>query len=82
MRRNDLWLIRKGDKLHPVNLRETTMNLSREIRQIGVKRVLYGSDVPPSGNLRPKESWAEMSKPGLSEKEIKTIAGNREPYLR
>ena len=67
--------------VHPVNPPETTVKLARLIRQIGVKRVVYGSDAPLSGNLRPKESWAEMSKLGLSEKEIKTIAGNRVPYL-
>ena len=67
--------------VHPVNPPETTVKLARLIRQIGVKRVVYGSDAPLSGNLKPKESWAEMSKLGLSEKEIKTIAGNRVPYL-
>ena len=68
--------------VHPVNTAERTTKLAERIRQIGVKRVLYGSDAPLSGNLRPKESWAEMGKLGLSEKEIKTIAGNRAPYLR
>jgi uncharacterized protein len=67
--------------VHPVNPPETTVKLARRIRQIGVKRVVYGSDAPLSGNLRPKESWAEMSKLGLSEKEIKTIAENKVPYL-
>jgi uncharacterized protein len=68
---------------HPTNPPERTAMVAKRIRQIGVKRILYGSDAPVGSNpnLKPREGWAELFKLGLTEKEIKTIAGNRAPYL-
>ena len=67
---------------HPSNPPERSALLVTRIRQIGVKRILYGTDAALGNNLRPRESWAEVCKLGLTDKEIKTIARNVAPYLR
>jgi uncharacterized protein len=66
----------------PGNSAEVSALLVKRIRQIGVKRILYGSDAATGSNLRPREAWEAFCRLGLSEKEIKTIAGNVAPYLR
>lgn len=65
----------------PTNSAEVSELLVKLIRQIGVKRILYGSDAAAGNNLQPRESWAEFRKLKLTKKEIKTIAGNVAPYL-
>ena len=67
---------------HPSNPPERSAMVAKRIRQIGVKRIVYGSDAALGSNLRPKESWAEVGKIGLTQAEVKTIANNRAPYLR
>ena len=54
----------------------------KRIRQIGVKRILFGSDAAVGPNLRPRESWAAFRRLPLTESEFKRIAGNVAPYLR
>jgi hypothetical protein len=68
----------------PGNSAEASALLVRRIRQIGVKRILYGSDaaVGSNPNLLPREAWDAFRRLELSEKEIKTIAGNVAPYFR
>jgi hypothetical protein len=68
----------------PGNSAETSALLVKRIRQIGMKRILYGSDaaVGSNPNLLPREAWAAFSRLELSKKEIKTIAMNVAPYLR
>ena len=51
------------------------------IRQVGVNRIVYGSDTAIASNL-PKESWAAFCRLPLTEVELQTIAGNVAPYLR
>lgn len=66
----------------PTNSAEISELLVKLIRQIGVKRILFGSDAAAGNNLHPRESWEEFRKLKLTEKEIKTIAGNVAPYFR
>lgn len=66
----------------PANTPELSAMLVKRIRQIGVKRILYGSDAAVSTNLRPREGWEAFCRLELTEKEIKTIAKNVAPYLR
>ena len=68
----------------PGNSAETSALLVKRIRQIGVKRILYGSDaaVGSNPNLLPREAWEAFCRLQLTNKEIKTIAGNVAPYLR
>lgn len=68
----------------PGNSAEISALLVKRIRQIGVNRILYGSDaaVGSNPNLLPREAWAAFRRLELSKKEIKTIAKNVAPYLR
>jgi predicted TIM-barrel fold metal-dependent hydrolase len=68
--------------IHPSNSPERAAIALKRIRQIGVKRILYGSDAALGGNQPPREAWAEISKLGLTPSELKIIANNRAPYLR
>ena len=67
---------------HPTNSPERSALLAKRIRQVGVKRILFGADAAIDPNLRPRESWAEFCKLDLTDREIKTIASNQPPYLR
>lgn len=67
---------------HPVNSAEVSELMVGLIRQIGVKRILYGSDAASAHNLAPREAWEAFRGLKLSDKEFKTIAGNFAPYFR
>ena len=67
---------------HPTNPAETSERLVKLIRQISVKRIVYGSDAAAGTNLQPRESWEAFRQLKLSAKEIKTIAENVVPYFR
>ncbi|MFC4932834.1 amidohydrolase family protein [Massilia sp. GCM10023247] len=56
--------------------------LVQRIRQIGVGRVLYGTDSAQGDNLRPRESWAAFRRLPLREAEFDRIAGNVPPYMK
>jgi predicted TIM-barrel fold metal-dependent hydrolase len=56
--------------------------IATRIRQLGVDRVLYGSDGAVGGNLAPREAWAAFRKVPLSDAEFRTIENNVAPYLR
>jgi predicted TIM-barrel fold metal-dependent hydrolase len=56
--------------------------LVRRIRQVGVERILYGSDAAAGGNLAPREAWAAFRRLPLTGRELRRIARNVAPYLR
>jgi len=56
--------------------------VAKRIRQVGVERVLYGSDAAAGGNLRPRESWEAFRRVPLTEAEFEKIASNVAPYMR
>lgn len=56
--------------------------VAKRIRQLGVGRVLYGSDAASGANLRPREGWAAFRRLPLTEEEFRTIASNEAPYAR
>jgi len=56
--------------------------IARQLRQLGLDRILYGTDAPAGGNLLPREGWAAFRQLPLTEDEFRTIAGNLAPYLR
>ncbi len=60
--------------------KEVLKTFAERIRQVGLKRVLYGTDLaPPTARL----SWLTFrSTVPLTEEEFKTIAGNVAPYFR
>jgi len=56
--------------------------VATRIRQLGVERILYGSDAASGGNLPPRQGWAAFRQLPLSEAEFTTIANNIAPYMR
>jgi len=53
------------------------------IRQIGVRRILYGSDGAMFGNVQPVEAWATFRREmPLTGEEFTVIANNVAPYAR
>ena len=62
---------------------EALQTIAQRIRQIGPRRILYGTDGPVSEALSPQEGWdAFRTKLPLTEEELRTIADNVAPYLR
>jgi uncharacterized protein len=56
--------------------------IATRIRQLGVERVLYGSDAAASPLAYPKAGWAAFRRLPLSDAEFRTIADNVTPYTR
>jgi hypothetical protein len=57
--------------------------MAARIGQIGVQRILYGSDMAVQNNPPARESWAMFRmKTPLTTEEFDTIAANVAPYLR
>ncbi|MEX2263898.1 MAG: amidohydrolase family protein [Bryobacteraceae bacterium] len=57
--------------------------VTARIRQIGLQRILYGSDMAIKGNATAKDSWkAYRAKLALTEAEFATIENNVAPYMR
>jgi predicted TIM-barrel fold metal-dependent hydrolase len=56
--------------------------VASRIRQIGIGRILYGSDTPDKDHMTPREGWAAFHKLPLTEIEFQTIANNVPPYGR
>lgn len=52
------------------------------IRQIGVERVLYGSDAATNALAYPKAGWAAFQRLPLTSGEFRVIANNITPYMR
>lgn len=61
---------------------EAAALLVKRIRQVGVSRVLYGSDSAQGDNLRPLDAWAAFRRLPLTDAEFAQIARNMPPYLR
>ena len=56
--------------------------IATRIRQIGVARVLYGSDAAASPDAYPRAGWAAFRRLPLSKAEFHVIANNITPYMR
>jgi predicted TIM-barrel fold metal-dependent hydrolase len=54
----------------------------KRTREIGVARVLFGSDGNFGGGVTPARAWADFRKLPLSEAEFRTIENNITPYMR
>jgi hypothetical protein len=61
--------------------KESADLIATRIRQLGVERVLYGSDGAGGGNPTPREAWASFLQLPLSRDEFRTIANNVAPYM-
>jgi predicted TIM-barrel fold metal-dependent hydrolase len=56
--------------------------IAKRIRQLGIKRVLFGSDGFGGGNLAPVDAWAAFRRLPLSDDEFHVIETNIAPYMR
>jgi len=62
---------------------EILQTVAKRIRQIGLSRILFGSDVGGKGHLTPREAWQQfVTDVPLTNEELRTIASNVAPYLR
>lgn len=61
---------------------EDGATIARLLRQAGLRRTLFGSDLPVGGNPPPAEAWRIFrARVPLTEAEFQTIMGNVAPYL-
>ena len=67
--------------VRPNMSQEQLKHIATRIRQIGVKRVLYGSDAPVSPLSYPKAGWAAFQRLPLTKDEVRKIANNVTPYM-
>lgn len=56
--------------------------IAARIRQIGIERVLYGSDAAANPLAYPKAGWAAFQRLPLSPAELHVIATNIPPFMR
>ncbi len=61
--------------------REKGELIATRVRQLGLGRVLYGSDGAVSGNT-PREHWTRFRQLPLSDAEFRAIEGNVTPYMK
>jgi hypothetical protein len=54
----------------------------RHVRELGVQRILFGSDAPTEESFAPKAAWAAFRTLPLTDAEFQTIAANVPPYTR
>ena len=59
-------------------LRTREVQRLRRVRQLGLKRILFGSDGAISGNT-PQEHWTRFRQLPLSDAEFRTIESNIAP---
>lgn len=66
------------------NPSETMQAIARRIRQIGLKRILYGSDAAATSDAPPTSlRWARLRhRLPLTNEELRVVAGNVAPYMR
>lgn len=56
--------------------------IAKRTREIGVARVLFGSDANFGGGVTPSKAWADFRSLPLSEAEFRAIETNVTPYVR
>lgn len=57
--------------------------IARRIRQVGIRRILFGADLAVGGNPSPREGWAIFrEKIPLADTEFASIAASIAPYIK
>jgi predicted TIM-barrel fold metal-dependent hydrolase len=56
--------------------------MAKRIRQLGVDRILYGTDAGSSSTLASRQGWAAFRQLPLSDADFRTIANDVTPYMR
>jgi uncharacterized protein len=65
----------------PITGSERLTLIATRLRQLGLSRILYGSDAASGGNLPPSEGWAAFRRLPLTEDNFQIIARNVPPWL-
>ena len=68
--------------VRPSTSPDDLQKIAARIRQIGLERVLYGSDAAASPLAYPKAGWAAFQRLPLSPVELRAVAANIPPYMR
>lgn len=68
--------------VRPTTSADQLQRIADRIRQIGVDRVLYGSDAATNPFAFPKAGWAGFRRLPLTESEFRAVANNVTPYMR
>jgi len=68
--------------VRPDVVADVLRQVATRIRQIGVERVLYGSDAAASPLTYPTAGWAAFRRLPLTDAEFRVIANNVAPYMR
>jgi len=63
------------------NWKDKADQIVSRVRQIGLERILYGSDGARGGGLSPQDAWRNVMQLPFSEAEARTIAGNVALYM-
>jgi hypothetical protein len=62
---------------------EALREITATLRQIGLGRILYGSDATTADGARVVQRWADLrQRLSLTDAELRDIADNVAPYLR
>lgn len=62
--------------------KDKKVRIATRIRQVGVKRILWGSDGAFGGGMTPQQALDAFQELPLSKQEFQTIYGNMTPYMR
>jgi len=68
--------------LAEVSNKESAARLVKEMRRVGLKRFLFGSDRSGNNNPPPGEAWKRFLQLPLTDDEFKSIAANVMPWAR
>jgi predicted TIM-barrel fold metal-dependent hydrolase len=66
----------------PMTSAERLALIARRLRQLGLQRIVYGSDAASGTNLPPREGWAAFRRLPLTEAEFQIIAATVPAYMR
>ena len=80
-RMKDVWFDAAA-VVRPNMTEDMLRQIGARIQEIGVRRVLYGSDAAANPLAYPKAGWAAFRRLPLSETEFRIIANNVTPYMR
>jgi predicted TIM-barrel fold metal-dependent hydrolase len=63
------------------NWKDKADHIVMRVRQIGLERILFGSDGARGGGLSPQDAWRNVTQLPFSDEEVRTIASNVAPYM-
>ena len=80
-RTRNLWFDVSGVATLEMSTAEAEL-VAKRLRQLGLRRILWGSDGATGGNLPPRQAWAAFRQLPLTDAEFRSIATNVAPWMR